>query len=107
MQTFQRAIARLKVFQVLSFVRQDRNVYMNKIIYILAFCINCFGPLIQEDGKIDELIKKFQEDKMDDQFFANMPDDFMADLDPIEDDVEDKDKDEDEDGNIPPPPSEG
>ena len=58
---------------------------MNKIVFILAFCINCFGPLIQEGAKIDELIKKFQEDSVDDEMFANMPEDFMADLDPMED----------------------
>ena len=61
----------------------------NKIIYILAFCINCFGPLIQEQDKVDELIKKFQEDNMDDKIFANMPDDFMPDLD--EDEYNDED----------------
>ena len=84
----QRAIARLKVFQVLSFVRQDRNPYMNKIVFILGFSINCFGPLIKEQEKVDELIKKFQEDNLDDEFFANMPDDFMPDLDPMEDEDE-------------------
>ena len=63
---------------------------MNKIVFILAFCINCFGPLIQEDPKLDDLIKKFQEDNVDDEIFANMLDDFMPDLNPMEDEDEDE-----------------
>ena len=60
--------------------------------FILAFCTNCLGPLIQEEDKVDELIKKFQEDNMDNEIFANMPDDFMADLDEDEDPIEDEDE---------------
>ena len=83
---FQRAIGRLKIFQVLSFVRHDRNKYMNKIMAILAFACNGFGPLIKEADKVDDIIKKFQEDNDDDKLFRDMPDDFFADLDPIDDD---------------------
>ena len=82
---FQRAIGRLKIFQVLSFVRHDRNKYMNMIMAILAFACNCSGPLIKETDKVDEIIKKFQEDNDDDKLFRDMPDDFF-DLDPIDDD---------------------
>ena len=81
---FQRAIGRLKIFQVLSFVRHDRNKYMNKIMAILAFSCNCFGPLIKEADKVDDIIKKFQEDN--DDLFRDMPEDFFADPDPLEDD---------------------
>ena len=73
----------------MSFVRRDRNIYMNKIVIILAFCVNCFGPLIREEENIDDIIKKFQED--DDGFFKDMPDNFMRDMDPTEDDIEESD----------------
>jgi hypothetical protein len=59
---------------------------MNKIMVILAFAVNCFGPLIKEKEKFDDIIKKFQEDNDDDKLFRDMPDDFFADLDPTEDD---------------------
>ena len=59
---------------------------MNKIMAILAFACNSKGPLIREDGKVDDIIKKFQEDNDDDKLFRDMPEDFFADLDPVEDD---------------------
>ena len=43
-------------------------------------------------SEINICIKKFQEDNMDNEIFANMPDDFMADLDEDEDPIEDEDE---------------
>ena len=66
---------------------------MNMIMIILAFSVNCFGPLIREEEKVDDIIKKFQAEN--DDFFKDMPDDFMRDMDPVEDDDEEVDNDED------------
>ena len=39
----ERAIARLKIFKILAFVRQDLYPYINKILVILSYTVNQFG----------------------------------------------------------------
>ena len=39
----ERAIARLKIFKILSFIKHDLYPYINKILVILAYTVNSFG----------------------------------------------------------------
>ena len=42
----ERAITRLKIFQIINFLRNDEYKYINKILVILCFSVNMFPPLI-------------------------------------------------------------
>ena len=74
-------IRRLKTFLVLSYVRHDMHHYMNKILAILSFSINCFDPLIRDDKEFDEVTKKFMAEN--DEWMQDIPEDFMPDTDPL------------------------
>ena len=78
----ERVIRRLKTFLVLSFIRHDMNHLMNKIIIILSFTVNCLDPLIRDEKQFDEVTKQFMAE--DDSWMANIPDDFMPDMDPLD-----------------------
>ena len=53
------------------------NQYMNKILVILCFTINCFDPLIRDDNEFETLVKKFMAE--DDEWMNDIPEDFMPD----------------------------
>ena len=55
--------------------------YMNKILIILSFSINCFDPLIRDDKEFDEVTKKFMAEN--DEWMQDIPEDFMPDTDPL------------------------
>ena len=55
---------------------------MNKIIIILSFTVNCLDPLIRDEKQFDEVTKQFMAE--DDSWMANIPDDFMPDMDPLD-----------------------
>ncbi len=44
----ERAIQRLKTFKILNFVEQPMFKHLDKILVVLAYCVNHFGPLIKE-----------------------------------------------------------
>ena len=44
----ERAIERLRQFGVLKFVRRDMQPHFNKLLVILSYTCNSFGPLIKE-----------------------------------------------------------
>ena len=102
----ERAIARLKIFQIINFLRNDEYKYINKILVILCFSVNMFppliacpevnfnqpdfdentelGPVIDEEDEalsydLDEILRQFdQEDEPNpDQFLID--DEFIAD----------------------------
>ena len=78
----ERVIRRLKTFLVLSFIRHDMNHLLNKIMIILSFTVNCLDPLIRDEKQFDEVTKQFMAE--DDSWMANIPDDFMPDMDPLD-----------------------
>ena len=53
------------------------NQYMNKILVILCFTINCFDPLIRDDKEFETLVKQFMAE--DDEWMNDIPEDFMPD----------------------------
>ena len=84
----ERAIARLKIFQLLSYVRHDMYPFINRILIILAYTVNNFPPLIDDDE--DEEFEKFlndleEKDPDEDEFAIN--DRFIADFDDKEEDM--------------------
>ena len=84
----ERAIARLKIFQLLSYIRHDMYPFINRILVILAYTVNNFPPLIDDDE--DEEFEKFlddleEKDPNEDEFVIN--DRFIADFDDKEEDM--------------------
>ena len=67
----ERAIERLRRFGVMKYVRHDMQKHFNKLVIILSFTVNSFGPLIKEKD-LDKLKKKvddadIDEDKEEDE----------------------------------------
>ena len=86
----ERAIARLKIFQIFSFVRHDMYRFINKILLILSFVVNTFGPLLEddEDQDFDKFVTELEdEDPNADNFARN--DRFIANFDENDDKVYD------------------
>ena len=67
----ERAIERLRRFGVMKYVRHDMQKHFNKLVVILCFTVNSFGPLIKEKD-LDKLGEKvnsadINEEKEDDE----------------------------------------
>ena len=60
----ERAIERLRRFGVMKYVRHDMQKHFNKLVVILCFTVNSFGPLIKEKD-LDKLGKKINEAVID------------------------------------------
>ena len=50
----ERAIARLRQFMILKFLPHDLYKHIDKILKILAFIVNNFNPLINDDDSDEE-----------------------------------------------------
>lgn len=60
----ERAIERLRRFGVMKYVRKDMQKHFNKLVIILSYTVNSFGPLIKEKD-LDKLQKKVDEADVD------------------------------------------
>lgn len=88
----ERAIARLKIFQILSFVRHDMYPFINKILVILSYVVNNFPPLLKDDEEkeLEEVLTQIEVEEPDvDEFTANdkFVATFAANFDDSDDDI--------------------
>ena len=82
----ERAIARLKIFQILQFIRHDLYPYINKILVILSYTVNNFPPLLDddEDQDFETFLSGLEKEDPDEEEFA-INDQFIQDYEDEDD----------------------
>ena len=90
----ERAIGRLKLFKILTFVDHCMIKHLDKILICLAYTVNNFGPLIKEGKKNDQASNVDDDDGEDEddeeeiiRYFDDILDDFREKQEEESDDI--------------------